>query len=204
MAHRGWRRDGFTPAKKAIAIEALAEYGTVKDACRAAGISDTTFYRHENKDADFRSLCAAARSKRSSPIAILAWERGVTGIEEPVFHYGKQIGTRRRRSDAIFRMILMASDPEAYGRQGAVLRARIEKELRPRIEAEVRAEMEAQRAQGRRDAKALFDELAARVAEMEAEELAEERARHRADPAGEEPEGQAAPASGGRRAGGSG
>jgi len=46
MAHRGWKRDGFTPAKKAAALEALGKYGNVTDACRVAGISDTTFYRH--------------------------------------------------------------------------------------------------------------------------------------------------------------
>jgi hypothetical protein len=47
------------------------------------------------------------------------------------------------RSDAVFRLILMASDPEKYGQAGAVLRARIEKELRPKIEAEVREELAA-------------------------------------------------------------
>src|SRR5687768_4353616 len=53
MAHRGWKRDGFTPEKKARALEALEKYGNVSDACRVAGISDTTFYRHLNRDPDF-------------------------------------------------------------------------------------------------------------------------------------------------------
>lgn len=171
-----YRHDGLTPAKKARVYEALAKYGTVKDACRAAGISDTTFYRHEKKDPEFRSLCAAARSKAGTPIAILAWERGVTGIEEPVFHYGKVVGTRRRRSDGVFKMILMASDPETYGRQGAVLRAKVEKELRPVIEAEVRAEIAALEAQAAAEVGSLFDRLAERVAEMELEELEEAEA----------------------------
>ena len=61
MAHRGWKRDGFTPAKKAKALEALGKYGNVADACRVAGISDTTFYRHLNKDPDF------AQSVRADP-----------------------------------------------------------------------------------------------------------------------------------------
>ncbi len=68
----------------------------------------------------------------------------MTGIEEPVIHYGKLVGTRIRRSDAIFRMLLMASNRKKYGRMGAVKRKEIEKELRARIKAELRAEIEAE------------------------------------------------------------
>ena len=175
MGHRGYRRDGLTPAKKALIYEGLERYGTVADACRLAGISTTTFYRHEAKDADFRSLCAAARSKSTGKIELLAWERGVTGIEEEVIHHGKVVGTRRKRSDSVFRLILQASDPEKYGRQGEAMRARIEKTLRARIEAEVRAEIAAERAKAP-DAEAIFDRLAARVAEIEREK-AEKAAR---------------------------
>jgi AcrR family transcriptional regulator len=174
MGHKGYRRDGLTPEKKARVYEGLEKFGTVSDACTFAGISTTTFYRHEKKDAEFRSICAAARSKSAGKIEILAWERGVTGIEEEVIHYGKVVGVRRKRSDAVFRMILQASDPEKYGRQGDVMRARVEKELRARIEAEVRAEME-----GPCDAGTIFDKLAARVAEIKREN-AEKEARARA------------------------
>lgn len=183
MGHKGYRRDGLTPEKKARVYEGLEKYGTVSDACLAAGISTTTFYRHEKKDPEFRSICAAARSKSAGGIEILAWERGVTGIEEEVIHYGKVVGTRRKRSDAVFRMILQASDPEKYGRQGEVMRARIEKELRPRIEAEVRAQIARERGP-RRDAKAIFDELAARVAEIKRRK-AEKEGRARAANDGE-------------------
>jgi AcrR family transcriptional regulator len=184
MGHKGYRRDGLTPERKARVYEGLERFGTVADACRAAGISTTTFYRHEKKDAEFRSICAAARSKAAARIELLAWERGVTGIEEEVIHYGKVVGTRRKRSDAVFRMILQASDPEKYGRQGEAMRARIEKELRAKIEAEVRAEIAAAAEASRRDAGELFDELAERIARMEAEEIAEE-ARGRAGSGGE-------------------
>ena len=180
MGHKGYRRDGLTPERKARVYEALAKYGTVADACREAGISTTTYYRHEKKDPEFRSLCAAARSKAGAVIELLAWERGVTGIEEEVIHHGKVVGTRRKRSEAVFRMILQASDPEKYGRQGEVMRARIEKELRPKIEAEVRAEMAAREAESRRDAKGIFDELAARLAEIKAEKAAKAETEGRA------------------------
>ena len=100
-------------------------------------------------DARLALACArTARAEAAAPIETLAWERAVTGIEEDVIHYGKKVGTRRKRSDAVFRMILQASDPDKYGRAGAVLRARIEQELRPKIEQEVREEMARTRRRG--------------------------------------------------------
>jgi hypothetical protein len=151
--HKGYRRDGFTPEKKKICIAALEQYGTIADACRTAKISDTSFYRHHRKDAAFRGQCEAALAKASSQIETLAWERGVTGIEEEVIHYGKVVGKRRKRSDAVFRMILQASNPDKYGRAGAALRARIEAQLRPEIEARIRAEIDAEMAEEVADGK---------------------------------------------------
>ena len=146
--HRGYRRDGFTPERKKACVAALADYGTIADACRVAGISTTSFYRHEKKDPAFRSQCEAARAKAASNLEILAWERAVTGIEEPIICYGKTVGTRRKRSDMLFKLILQAANPEKYGhplgrsgnRDIAELRRRIEAELRPKIEAELRAQ----------------------------------------------------------------
>ncbi|HEY0112172.1 MAG TPA: hypothetical protein VGB59_03360 [Allosphingosinicella sp.] len=147
MAHKGYRRDGFTPEKRKAFLAALAKYGTIADACRTARISTTSFYRLEKKDPHFRSLAEAARSMAGADIETLAWERGVTGIEEEVIHYGKVVGTRRKRSDAVFRMILQAAKPNKYGRmsRGGETRKQIEKRvrkaLREEVEKEVRAEL---------------------------------------------------------------
>ena len=78
-----------------------------------------------------------------SHVEVLAGERGVTGIEEPIYHYGKLVGTRIKRSDCIFRMLLMASNRKKFGRMGAVKRKEIELELRAQIKLELRAEVEA-------------------------------------------------------------
>lgn len=167
----GWRRrrNGFTAKKRGIYLEALAKYGTIADACRVAGISTTTAARHEKRDPEFRSLCRAARARVSAGLETLAWERGVTGIDEEIVHHGKVVGTRRKRSDSIFRMILIAGDPERYGRQGASARSAIEKEverrLRGEIEAEVRAGIAAEQAAVRPDGD-VFDELVARLKQV--------------------------------------
>ncbi len=181
----GWKCDGFTPAKKAACLEALGRGVTVAEACRAAKISPTTFYRHEKKDPEFSSWCRAARARSGGTAALetLAWERGVTGIEEPVVQGGKIVGTRRRRSDSVFRMLLEGAEGGRFAAPAKALRARIEKELRPKIEAEVRAEIAAQARGSKRDAKAIFDELAERVAEIKRSK-AEEATRRAANDGG--------------------
>lgn len=159
------RRDGFTAAKKGACVAALAKYGNVADACRVAGISTTSFYRHFNRWPDFRGACEAALAKAAGNIEILAWERGVTGIEEPVIHHGKVVGTRRKRSDAIFKLILQASNRKKYGRvgQSGETKKQIEKRLRKEIEAEMRA-----RAKREPNMEAVRDEVLRRLAALRA------------------------------------
>lgn len=143
MAHRGWMRDGFTPAKKAKAIEALEKYGNVTDAARVAGVSDTTFYRHLNRDADFARSCELARRKAAKPIETLAWERATEGAPEKVIRNGDVVQIKVKPSDAMLGMLLRASDPKKYGRlsRGGATRKQIEKKLRRKIEAETREKM---------------------------------------------------------------
>lgn len=173
MAHRGWKRDGFTPARKSKAIEALGKYGNVADACRVAEISDTTFYRHLNKDPDFARLCEAERAKAARPLETLAWQRATEGTPETIIRGGEVVQVRIKPSDAMMRMLLQASDPKKYGRisRGGASRRQIERKLRKKIEAEVRAEIAAERGPVR-SAKEIFDALAARVAEIKREKAA--------------------------------
>jgi hypothetical protein len=179
----GWKKGGFCPAKKAACLAALGRGATVAEACGEAGISPTTFYKHEKKDPEFSSWCRAARTRSGGTVSleILAWERGVTGIEEPVVQGGKIVAIRRKRSDTVFRMLLEGADPERFGPSIKALRARIEKELRPRIEAEVRAEIAEQVRLSRRDETDIFAELAARLEEIQ-QEKAENAAREAEDP----------------------
>lgn len=143
----GWKKGGFTPSKKAVVLDALGQGRSVEEACREARISPTTFYKHEKKDPGFASLCRAARARSGGRVSLetMAWERGVTGVEEEVVQGGKVVGTKRRRSDAVFKMLLEGGDSGRYGPQVRALKAQIEKELRPRIEAEIRAEYEAKK-----------------------------------------------------------
>lgn len=137
------RADGFTAAKRRKFIKALGKAGCIADAARIVGISTTTVKRWRDKDEEFAALFAAALSEAGSEIGTLAWERAVTGIEEPVWSYGKQVGTRRRRSDSIFRLLLIASDPARFGwaRRGGETPREMEQRLRKKIAAEQRASL---------------------------------------------------------------
>lgn len=114
------RIDGFTAARQKKFFVTLAKTGCISDAAKKAGISRTTVNRWRAKDEEFERKCAAAIDMARQSLDLLAWERAVTGIEEPVIHYGKVVATRRKRSDSIFRLLLTASSPEKYGRQGFV------------------------------------------------------------------------------------
>ena len=155
------RHDGFTATKRRKFLKALGKMGCIRDAAKVAAISTTSVDRWRAKDKSFDRQCIAALDMAASRIEPLAWERAVTGIEEPVIHYGKVVGTRIKRSDAIFRMLLMASNPKKYGRMGAVKQKAIEREVRARVEAEVRAEVRPRLASDEEVEQALVKRLAA-------------------------------------------
>ena len=155
-----YRHDGFTAAKRRKFLKALAKMGCIRDAAKVARISTTTVDRWRAKDASFDRQCKSALDMAGSQLEPLAWERAVTGIEETVIHYGKVVGTRIKRSDAIFRMLLMASNPLKYGRMGAVKHKAIEKELRKQIEREIHQKINRER---KERSKGLRDELERRL-----------------------------------------
>lgn len=127
------RHDGFTPAKRRRFLKTLRKTGVVLDACRVVGISSTSAYRTKKKLPDFAALWDSAQAMAGSEIETLAWQRGVEGLEEPVYYYGKFSHMIRKRSDAIFRMILMASNPKKYGRMGALSREEALKKARRQV-----------------------------------------------------------------------
>lgn len=84
-------------------------------------------------------MCRAARARAGgASLETLAWQHGVTGVEEDILQGGKVVGRRLKRSDAVFRMILAGGESGIYRPAVKALREKLEKELRPRIEAEAR------------------------------------------------------------------
>lgn len=133
------RHDGFTPARQKAFLETLGQTGCVRDACRVAGISSTTAYRARGRLGEgFARQWDAALAMASSSLEVLAWERAVIGIEEPVVSAGKLVCTRMKRSDSLFRMLLQASNAEKFGRIGRTGETEIQ--MKKRLLAEITEE----------------------------------------------------------------
>ncbi len=103
---RRWRRDGWTPHKMQAFLEALAQLGCVRDACRAVGLSKTSAYRLYDQDPGFAAAWDRALTTIRPSLEETAYQRAVIGWEEPVFHGGKLVGVRRRFSDGLLRLLI--------------------------------------------------------------------------------------------------
>lgn len=135
------RHDAFSDDRKQLFFVALRRGDSVMAACAIVGISTRTAYRHRERDPDFaRDWGLACRMSRM-PLELAAFERGVTGIEEPVYRYGKLSHTRRRLSDGALMKLLAAEQPEKYGRAASLgpLVEGLEERIDERVAAEVSA-----------------------------------------------------------------
>ncbi len=111
-----FRHDGFTPEKRQAFLAALEQTGCVDDACRMAGISDTTAYRTREKLPDFARAWNAALARAAMPLRALAWERATQGAEIKLIRDGKHVESRFKPSDSMLRLLMQGADPDAYGR----------------------------------------------------------------------------------------
>jgi hypothetical protein len=110
------RHDGFDEERKRLFLVSLRRGDSVLAASALVGISTRTAYRHRERDPEFARAWELARRMHNMPLELAAFERGVTGIEEPVYRYGKLSHTRRRLSDSALMKLLAAEEPDKYGR----------------------------------------------------------------------------------------
>ena len=115
------RHDGLSEERKQLFLTALRTGESVLDACALVGVSNRTVYNHRKRDPDFAEAWRLAAKMYRLPLEIAAFQRGVEGIEEPVYHHGRLIGTRRRYSDALLKMLLAGEKPRKYGRRAGLV-----------------------------------------------------------------------------------
>lgn len=142
------RHDGFTPEKKRRFFRSLRKTGCLRDACRAAVISDKTVLRHRRKWPEFEARVQAALARAATGLEEIAWRRATVGAEEKVWRDGRLVSVRVKPSDAMLRLLLQGAKPKKYGRTGggridAEARRKLEAKLREEIESDVRAERDA-------------------------------------------------------------
>ncbi|NOT39155.1 MAG: hypothetical protein HOP13_01545 [Alphaproteobacteria bacterium] len=117
-----------TPESDDLFFQGLAHGYAVGRAAEAAGYAPASVYRWRHADPDFGRTWALAQEMAVDILAEEADRRGRLGVEEPVFYQGRQVGTRRRFSDALLLARLKALSPARY-RDGYLQSAATYREL---------------------------------------------------------------------------
>lgn len=110
------RHDGWTPERQSAFIEALADTGSVDAACKAVNMSTVGAYhlRRQPEAESFRTAWEAALGLGVARVEDVVMDRALNGVEEPLYSYGKLIGTRRRYNDRLLMFILRNRAPERF------------------------------------------------------------------------------------------
>lgn len=95
-AHHTARRDGWTAARKVRFLDHLAAKGTVRGACRVAGMSAEAAYRLRRRDTLFARGWNAALALAQQGCSDTLATRAIDGIEEDIWFRGELVGTRTR------------------------------------------------------------------------------------------------------------
>lgn len=133
------RGDGFDEERKRLFTVGLREGFRVLEACRLVGVSNRTAYNHRRSDPDFARDWALALRMSRLPLELVAFERAVDGVKEPVYAYGRLSHVRVRRSDGLLAALLAAEHPGKYGRSaGARAQGRLQKRIK-RLAARIEA-----------------------------------------------------------------
>lgn len=92
----------------------LSACPNVTRACRAAGISKKTAYKHRAKYPSFADKWAEALQEGIAAAEDEAWRRAVHGTMRPVYDKGKVVGHIREFDNNLLMKMLAAHKPEVY------------------------------------------------------------------------------------------
>ncbi|MFM7348806.1 MAG: hypothetical protein ACKO01_04885, partial [Erythrobacter sp.] len=120
VPRRGERHYGWTPERQRAFIEALADLGSVGAAARAVDMSSVGAYhlRRQPGTEAFRAAWEAALALGIQRIEDVAMDRALNGTEEPVYSYGKLVGTRIKHNDRLLMFMLRNRAPERFAAGG--------------------------------------------------------------------------------------
>lgn len=111
------RSDGWKAEVQHAFIQALAETGSVRAACARVKRADHGAYmlrRHPEAE-EFRRAWDAALDIGLRRIEDLAMDRALNGHEQPMYSYGKLVGTRTVYNDRLLMFMLRNRAPERFG-----------------------------------------------------------------------------------------
>jgi hypothetical protein len=110
------RHDGWTPERQRGFIAALADTGSVRAAAHAVNMTPEGAYllRRHPEGAGFRKAWEVALGLGVQRLEDVAMDRALNGVEQPVYSYGKLIGTRRVTNDALLMFLLRNRAPHRF------------------------------------------------------------------------------------------
>lgn len=111
------RHDGWTEARRKIFLSVLRETCCVIDACRVAGMSDTSAYRLRERDPEIAALWDDAVANGQRGLVAVAHQHAVVGKETVIYRNGEEVERRVAPSDSIMALLIKRGD--LGGRVGA-------------------------------------------------------------------------------------
>lgn len=99
--------------KKKAFLAAYAEVGNITQAAEIVGVTRQAHYLWM-KDPEYAEAFAQAEQQACDRLEQEARRRAVEGVEEPVFHRGKQCGVIRKYSDTLLIFLLKGAMPHKY------------------------------------------------------------------------------------------
>ena len=111
------RHDGWTEARKKTFLAVLRESGCVIDACRVAGMSDTSAYRLRERDPEIAAQWQDALENGQRGLVAVAHQHAVVGKETIIYRDGEEVERRVVPSDSLMALLIKRGD--LGGRIGA-------------------------------------------------------------------------------------
>lgn len=78
----------FTPERRALFLQVLADTCSPKQACAVVGIARSSAYHHREKDLEFAAQWDAAVAEALDAVLEESYRRAVVGVNEPVVYQG--------------------------------------------------------------------------------------------------------------------
>ena len=141
------RHDGWTVERQRGFIAALADTGSVRAAAHAVNMTPEGAYllRRHPEGAGFRKAWEVALGLGVQRLEDVAMDRALNGVDQPVYSYGKLVGTRRVTNDALLMFLLRNRAPHRFAADSLhTLDGATQSSLK-RLKREWRAEWEQER-----------------------------------------------------------
>lgn len=100
-------------------LKAYASAGNLAVAAQAADVDRSAVYRWQ-KEPKFADQFEQAREEAADRLEAEALRRARSGVDEPVFYRGVQVGSVRKYSDTLLIFLLKAARPEKFRDRASV------------------------------------------------------------------------------------